>query len=379
MYLYILIGILIGLFAGLIPGLHSNTLISMLYELGIPPEILSLLIISLFAAYSITAFIPSIFFGIPDDSSVLSVLPGQRLVKEGRGSLALKTVLFSSSIAVLLSIALFPISLEFFPIAYSLIKPFLPHILILASILLIIRTKSPIKTLFIFILAGTLGHISFNLELTDPFLPLFTGMFAMAAIIAYKKSEIPKQIEEPLKPNFLKYTIIGVFGGMLADLLPGISSPSQVAAFISIFIPISSIGYLATISSVSLSEAIFSLSTSASIHKSRVGAMVWLDSFSPISDNLFPYLIFFLISFVIAALVIYKFRNNIVKLGELNFSTTSKILAAYLFALVIIINGFWGLVIFALGTLLGYLTLRLDVERSILMGAIILPTILLLL
>ncbi len=378
-YFYILLGILIGLFAGFVPGLHSNTIVSFMYSLGIPPEILSLLIIAVFAAYSITSFIPSLFLGIPDESSILSVLPGQRMVKEGKGLLALKIVLFSGILSAIISVAFFPFSLDFFQILYSAIKPYLSWILILFSLLLILKTKNILYALLIFLLSGFLGYSTFKLNLNDPFLPMFTGMFAMAAIITYTKSKIPKQKDEKLEPNFIPYVFLGVIGGIISDLLPGVSSTSQVASFLSIFFPITSIGYLATIVSVSVSQSILALSTAASIGKSRIGAIVWLDKVSPVKENLFLYLVLFLLALSVTVLLIYLLRNKLIRIVELDFSIVNKILVVYLLALVFFISGTYGLIVFGIATLLGYLTLKLNVERTMLMGSIIIPTIMLLL
>ncbi len=376
---FALIGILLGLIIGLIPGLHSNTIISFLYSLGIPSEIFPIFIITLFGAYSVSSFIPSIFFGIPDDSSILTVLPGQKLVKEGKGFLALKTVLFSVLFASLISVALFPFSLSIFPFLYSLIKPHMFYILILLSSILILKTKNPIYSLIIFLISGLLGYSTFSLKLEDPFLPLFTGMFAIAAMFAYKKTKLPPQKDSPLDLSIFKYIVLGVIGGFLADLIPGVSSPSQVAAFISLFLPITSLGYLATISSVSISEAIFALSTTASINKSRIGAIVWLNDFSDVAINPLPYLTLFLFSVLITCFILYKLRSKISILTSIDFSKFNLYLIFYLSILVYFIDGIMGLVVFFAATLLGYITLILKVERTMLMGTIILPTILFLL
>jgi TctA family transporter len=43
-----------------------------------------------------------------------------------------------------------------------------------------------------------------------------------------------------------------------------------------------------------------------------------------------------------------------------------------------VLDGFIGVVVFALASLLGYITIKLGVERTNLMGAVIIPTLLLL-
>ncbi len=372
------IGIFLGILSGLIPGLHSNTIISMLSSLNLDEQDAAIIILAIFPVHLIVSFIPSIFFGIPEQGTIITVLPGQRMVLKGKGITALKIVILSSLFAALLSVALFYPSLSLFPLFYSAIKPYLGHILLVFSILFIIRSKNPLCTGVIFLAAGFLGVYSLNAEITDSFLPLFTGMFAIAAILNYKKSKMPKQKEESIDMGFLKFTVIGVAAGFLADLLPGISSPSQVATFLTIFMPINTLGYLAAISSISMSEAVFSFATSASIDKARVGATAMLADKISIADNLFFILSIFIFSTAIAVAIIYLLRRYIGKLAEIDFSKFNIILALYLVAIVFVLNGFIGLIIFALASLLGVVTVRLGVERTTLMGAVIVPTILLL-
>lgn len=373
-----LIGIAFGLFTGIVPGIHSNTLISVLQGFGIDESMLALLIISLYPAHLIASFIPAVFFGVPDESTVVSVLPGQRMVRQGKGISALNTVILSSLFAVLISTAVFLFALDFFPAAYSVIKPFMKYILGVLAFLLIIRTKKPLYSMMIFLLAGMLGYFSLNSGMEDPFLPLFTGMFAMGAILTYKKGKMPEQRDEKMDFSFIKYSFFGVVLGMLADLVPGVSSPSQVAALASIAIPFSTVAYLATISAIAVSEAMFSLATAATIEKSRIGATAVLSEIMDVGANLELLLPLFIISISATAGIVYFFRKRIAGLARIDFSAFNIILAAYLASLSLIIDGTTGIIVFILGSALGWLTIRMGVERTTLMAAVILPTLLLL-
>lgn len=376
--LLLFLGLVIGFLSGLLPGLHSNTIIAILSSLGLAPDDLSILILAIFPLHIIVSFIPSIFFGIPEQGTVLAVLPGQRMVLEGKGLIALKIVIFSSLLAALLSIALFYPSLFLFPFFYSLLKPYLGYVLVGFSILFLIRTKEPFLASIVFVAAGFLGQYSLRLTMEDSFLPLFSGLFAMGAILNYQKSRIPMQKDGPLDFDFVKFSILGVIAGFFADLLPGIGSPSQVATFLTIFLPINTLGYLAAISSISVSEAVFSFATSASIDKARMGTTAMLAEQIHIGDNLIFVLSIFIFVLAIGVMVIHLLRKHIGKLALLDFSQFNILLAAYLASLVFVIDGFSGLIVFALASVLGFATIKLGVERTTLMGSIILPTILLL-
>lgn len=371
-------GILLGMLSGLLPGLHSNTIIAVIANLGLEPEVVALLIISIFPAHLITSFIPSIFFGVPEEATVVAMLPGHGMVLKGNGLMALKAVLLSAGFAVLIAAALFFLSLDIFPVLYEALRENMKYLVLALSIILLARTRKPHLALFIFLLAGMLGYYSLNTDMYDPFLPLFSGMFAIGAILNYTKSEVPGQKDGKVGLSFLKFSVLGVFLGMFADLLPGISSPSQVATFAAIFLPMNTLGYLAALGSISVSEGIFSLSTSASIDKSRMGATVWLSEFIDIEQNLLPLVALFILSTALTVLVLYMIRKHIARLASLDFSRVNIVLALYLAALTFVLNGALGLLVLGLASGLGWVTIRMGVERTTLMGAVIVPTLLLL-
>jgi len=374
-----ILGILIGMVSGLIPGLHSNTAIAVLSTLGIPDEAMGAIIVALFSSHLVVSFVPSIFFGIPNDPSIVSVLPGQRMVKEGRGITALKIVLVSILISTMVCVVAFSSSLTIFPVIYATIKPFVGYILIAFSGVLIWKSKNWFLTLGIFLLSGILGTFTMNVKMYDVFLPLFGGFYAMGSIITYQKgAKIPKQKDEPLDSSIMKYIAIGILLGFFADLLPGIGAPSQIATFATFIIPLNTPGYLASIAAISTSESIFSFSTSASIDKSRMGATAWLSSYVSIGDNLVYVLVLFLLSVTISGAIVFFARNWIGKLATLDFSKINILIALYLIAIIFVLDGIEGLAILAVSSCLGYATIRLGVSRTTLMGAIIVPTILLL-
>ena len=377
--LFFLYGIILGIISGLLPGLHSNTIISIITALGFSNEQLALIIIALLPAHILISFIPSIFFGIPDQNTVVSVLPGQRMVLKGKGMLALKVVLISSLLAILISTFFFYFSLDFFELVYSLIREYVKYIVLVLSIIFLSRSKNIPFALVIFLLAGFLGYSSFNLKMTDPFLPLFSGMFAMAAFFTYSNNKLPKQKDVPVNNfGFIKYSLLGVLLGIFSDFLPGISSASQVAILLTLFMRLETLEYLAAISAITISQAMFTLATSVAIDKSRMGTTEMLAQVFDIKNNLLLLVVAFLVSAAIVSVIIYLLRKRVGQLANIDFSKFNLLLAAYLVCIVFIIDGTIGLVILVLASLLGYATIKLEVERTNLMGAVIIPTLMLL-
>ena len=100
-------GSCMGAFSGIVPGIHVNTLASVL--LAAYPAIESVLepaagaygasvavcccIMSASVVHSFLDFVPSVFIGAPDSEDCISVLPGHRLLLQGRGMEAVRAAL----------------------------------------------------------------------------------------------------------------------------------------------------------------------------------------------------------------------------------------------------------------------------------------------
>ncbi len=145
------------------PGVHVNTL-SLLLVAGYPlleppiaftcslfgadptlaPLLLSCLIVSAAISHSFVDFVPSTFLGVPDESNVLSILPGHRLLLAGKGieavTHAAKGSFVGAIVAVLATLPLQillspPISLD------TQLKPFIPWVLIVVAAALVLSEK----------------------------------------------------------------------------------------------------------------------------------------------------------------------------------------------------------------------------------------------
>ncbi|MEE9564714.1 MAG: tripartite tricarboxylate transporter permease, partial [Candidatus Hydrothermarchaeaceae archaeon] len=89
--LLILAGVILGTFTGMVPGIHVNTvvivllsLLPVLLEHFSPTGVVSL-IVAMSVVHTFVDYIPSILIGAPQEDSVLSTLPGHRMLMEGRG------------------------------------------------------------------------------------------------------------------------------------------------------------------------------------------------------------------------------------------------------------------------------------------------------
>src|SRR3989344_5219783 len=128
----VLVGLLLGTFTGLFPGIHINLVSVILLSLSpflseyISLLTLSVVIISMSVTHTFLDAIPSIFLGAPDSGMELGVLPGHRLLLQGRGYEAVVLTAIGSLFAVIMMVAFAPIGFPFIKIIYPLIQKYIP-------------------------------------------------------------------------------------------------------------------------------------------------------------------------------------------------------------------------------------------------------------
>ncbi|MDD1773104.1 MAG: tripartite tricarboxylate transporter permease [Methanomassiliicoccales archaeon] len=158
-----LAGASLGIVTGLAPGIHANTLALLLVTLYGPiqgslswlcgtfdvdvalvPLLVSTIIVSAAVVHSFVDFIPSVFLGAPDESQVLSVLPGHRLLLAGKGLEAVRCAAVGSFVGALIAMMLV-VPMKFLmgpPVdLYETIGPLIPYILVIVLVMLILSER----------------------------------------------------------------------------------------------------------------------------------------------------------------------------------------------------------------------------------------------
>ena len=245
--LAILTGILFGTFTGLTPGVHVNLISVILISispalLGLTsPLVLCVFIISVATTHTFIDPIPAIFLGAPNEATALSVLPGHRLLLQGRGYEAVKLTVIGSLLCLIILIAIIPIILPFLPIVYSAVQPYIGYILVLVVIFMLSKEKGLRKMYWAFILflmSGILGLEVFSIHsLNQPLLGMLSGLFGVSTLLMSLKDDvkIPNQlITEEIKvkkSNLIKALGAATISGSITGLFPGIGA--AIAALIS--------------------------------------------------------------------------------------------------------------------------------------------------
>tara|TARA_Y100000310_G_scaffold202483_1_gene202684 strand:+ start:18130 stop:19338 length:1209 start_codon:yes stop_codon:yes gene_type:complete len=388
----IFVGILLGIFTGLIPGIHVNliavsllTLSPLLLEFA-SPLTLSLVIVGMAITHTFLSTIPSIFLGAPDSDNVLSVLPGHKLLLEGKGYEAVALTVVGSLASLLLCIAIIPLLMMFIDFSYPFLKEKIGFILVVASVFLLYKEKNGhLWALIVFLLAGVLGIIVLTGSLTsNPLFPLLSGLFGISSLLISLSSntKIPPQVvSNPSLPTSegIQAISISVVIGSLCSTLPGLG-PAQAAIIGSQFMKKSNAkSFLVLVGGLSTVNMIASFVTLYLIDKARNGAVITISQIlTSLSKTEFIVLVAAsLITGGFATILALKLTKVFSRvMCKINYRTLCISIISLITILVVILSGFFGLLILIVATCLGIVPPLKNVGRNHLMGCLLLPIIL---
>ena len=384
--LYLFLGVLIGFITGLIPGLHPNTIFVFIVSLPVmmTTSLTNTLvfIVSTSLSNTFTDFIPSIFFGAPEEDSCLSTLPGHRMFLEGRGYEALLlTVIGGLGVSILFIISL-PITLILIPFLYSHIHAHLHIILILIAVWMIMTEKglSKFYAILVFLMSGLFGTIALNtISPQTSIFPALTGMFGVSVLILSLKrgTKPPEQKITTPKRRHIKGIITGWLAGFFVGMLPGIGS-SQAGVIASQLCRANKKDFLTALGGINTTNIFFTIMVFYILNKTRSGTVWAISQFmNTITFNQMLILVFSGLSacFISALTTIYtgKLFTNIINKIRYNTITISVLIVLPL--IVVFFTGFVGLLIMIIGMFIGVFTNLLGIKRTHLMGFLMLPTI----
>ncbi len=391
----VLIGCFFGCITGLIPGIHVN-LISVLlvslsgYLLGITnPVSLSVFIIAMAVTHTFLDAIPSIFLGAPDADMALGVLPGHRLLLEGKGYEAVKLTVIGSLLALILTLFLIPFMIPFVPKIYSFVQPYMGYILIFVVVYMILEEKEGNKIFFgsfVFFISGILGIIVLGWEnLEQPLFPLLSGLFGTSTLVVslLQNAEIPKQqITEGVKVGFsdkVKAVSAAVFSGSLTGLMPGLGAAQAAIIAMQLVGNMGVYAFMILIGGINTVNFTFSLVTFYTLEKARNGAVVAiLEIIKKINlEQLLVFLFAALVAGCIATLLALFFARIFSKLiVKVNYRKLCIGIISFITMMVIYFSGLTGLLILVTSTAVGIIPGLIGVKRSHAMGCLLLPVIL---
>lgn len=429
-----MLGGLIGGFSGLMPGMHPNTLAALiaispfmaLIMPLVPNEleysniiIFGSFLISILLAHSLTEMIPTAFMGIPNDDTIVALLPSQRLFASGRWDLLIECTMVGSLGAVIL------FAIIFIPICgimggpfelYRSIKGFFAIILIGIAILVIVsagRARRILSSAAIFLLSGIFGLVVLTLSIPQSItelipsdiwvndsscflLPAFSGFFSVPSLILMKKKkQSPKfiaQSQEEVEVPRLTSLLRSILPSTLVGWIPGITNAyATTLSFIGLRMKSSSLAsacrYLVTYSATNVGGSLHSIIAFFVIGRARNGIIESINDQIGQMDVL-PFeiiqppmmLLCFLwsacIGAVVGALILRTIGSWILQNNRFEFGRYVRIgIIVFIMSLVIAISGPAGLLVLFTSVVLAVLTINMCVSRIHLMGFILFPVI----
>lgn len=379
MLLQLFLGVLAGIITGLIPGVHVNLVSMLAVEQNV--AFLGVFVVALAVTHSFLDSIPSIFLGAPDAAMVLGVLPGHRLLLEGRGFGAVLLTLVGSLGGLILSIALLPFW-RFALKLYPLILPFLGWLLLAVSALLILRESRRFHAFVLFVLAGLLGLVVLRTDIVaEPLFPMLSGLFGISSLLMSLSSPnaIPPQrlhFELALDWQLFKAVLAGSFSGFLTSMLPGLGSAQAAVIALLLAGSLSVQHVLVLLGSVNTVNFVLSLLTWESLDKARNGAIVAISSrIEPSSELTVVLLATAVVAAALACILgILLARHSARLMNRVPYRSLCIVVICVLAILVFWRAGPRGLLLLVVSTLIGLYAPLAGCSRAHAMACLLLPT-----
>ncbi len=381
-FFLIILGCIAGVFTGLIPGIHMNTVsLSLIYLMPKNTELIYF-IIAMSVVHTFVDFIPSILFGAPEAENFLSILPGHKMLLEGKGLEAIKITVFGGLLGGIISIIISFVFVELIEKISWLIPKMIPAILVFVLLLMVSEEKNKKYSVIVILLSGGLGLIILNdfFIVKESLFVLVTGFFAFPLLInsIQKEVKIPLQKETKNTISFqeIKGSLLSVFGGSVVSLIPAIG-PSISAFVISKFSKLNSKAFLALIGGINTTNIIFSFFVLISIGKTRSGSAVAIKGLGGFAENeLILICLIILIALIFASIVTVFLSKFLIKIiQKLDYKKMNLIILIFLLVLVFFFSGINGLIASVFSSCIGLIAIKKGVKKSSCMAFLIFPVL----
>lgn len=389
----IVIGVLIGTFTGLIPGLHVNTVLAVVIPLSaVLLEHLTVMeVVAFIASMSVThtfvEFIPAVLVGAPREDSVLSVLPGHRLLMRGRGYEAVRLTVMGGVGSIVVVTVFLPLAVVLLPAIYAPSRSVLPYLLLGVLAYMVLTERRPVKMIYALMVIGYSGVLGVLLlsysPLTggDVLFPILTGLFGISTLLlsAKRGGRIPKQslrYDSGLRSSGI---LAGSIGGMLTGLLPGVGSSQSALMAHNLLGKKGDKEFLVALGGVNTADGIYALLALYLISNPRSGASIAVERLmGELTWNDFLYLVaaVLLTTFFAAYITLGLGRLLVRRVQMIRYRPFSAVVLVFLVLLVYGMTGSTGLLILATSTGIGLLAPLTGVKRTHSMAVLIIPTVL---
>lgn len=401
-----LIGVLIGTITGMVPGIHVNTAGAILFAsstflLGfVSPEFLCVLMVSMSIAHALLEFVPSMLLGVPQEGTATSILPGHRMVLQGRSKEVIRIVSLGGFGAILVTIFMLPVFAVALPILHDITKPYTWMILLFASIYLTYSLTATYRdfiwALFLFVSSGILGWTIFQTPISSgvSLMCVFSGLFGISTILfsLNDNSTIPHQnqfYELDIDFGRFKSIFAGGMTGAILGFLPGFGPAqgtviAQAASGTNDNDDEDTVNFLLATSGLNISDCLFSLIAIYIIGNPRSGIAVYMSYLisEMTLNHLFIFIFASLLAVSVSLVLSLKIGDSFSRLmGGVDYKKLSvgvvllQIMILYIFIFYYRVPVGYMTLALVTSTAMGMLPHFLGVGKSHLMGVLIIPAI----
>ncbi|MDO5814798.1 MAG: tripartite tricarboxylate transporter permease [Methanobrevibacter sp.] len=400
------IGIAIGTTTGMIPGIHVNTAGAILFASStflltmVSPEFLCVLMVSMSIAHALIEFVPSMLLGVPQEGTATSILPGHRMVLQGRSKEVIRIVSVGGFGAIIVTIIMMPVFAIVLPLLHDVSKPFTWIILLVASIYLTYNltanTRDFLWALLLFVLSGILGWVIFQTPISSgtTLMCVFSGLFGISTILfsLNDSSTIPHQnpfYELNIDYNKFKSIFAGGITGAILGFLPGFG-PAQGTVIAQAVSGTNdnndddTVNFLLATSGLNISDCLFSLIAIYIIGNPRSGIAVYMSYliFEMGLNHLAIFIFASLIAVSVSLVLSLKLGDSFSRLmGGVDYKKLSigvillQIAILYIFIFYYKAPVLYMTLALITSTAMGMLPHYIGVGKSHLMGVLIIPAI----
>lgn len=377
----VFLGVLTGVFTGLTPGIHPNTVIftsmPVYFGSGIDFWLYGCFISGISVSHTFHDFIPSIFLGVPEPSSALAALPGQKMALQGRGIEAFDSTVYGGVYAMLFAVLFSPILYFTLQNIYSLLQPYMGYLLLFILSLIVFKSDAEYQAAVVACLSGVLGLLSFSAPVNQQYVltPIFGGLFAFPSLLQALRSEggIPEQRSELEDgEDYRSAGLLGFLASVPITVFPGLSS--SVATTFLLPLIRSRKHFLAAVGGVNTSDIFLSFLALIVMGRARSGASVAVQTVGSSGA----------VSFVVASSILalgltvpVAFRSSrwFVRSGIVRKQKSiSALILLFLIATSFRLTGAIGLLIFFTASAIGFFA-GLNSDRHACMAVLLVPSI----
>ena len=378
-------GVIAGVL-GAIPFLHTNTLLQFFRGTFSGTLETAVFVVALSFSHLVFETVPSLFLFLPSENQSVNVLPNQKMVLEGKGNYALKTIVLSIIAAVSATALLGPLLSLFMPAVNSLLSPYFKYVFLLVILLYFVSDDNRRKMLLgigVFVLSGIFAYLVFSVPLVkEPLFPLLAGFFGVPAILAAGKGakiEIGKKDEKIAfgKKEWM-LVLLSVPMGLLSTLFPALSV-SILLSIAFMFLENDAKSFVVLGPAIAASKMLSDFFSSVSIGKSRSMVAVFTGELTRTHGTELSLVILAFTALSAAALSSLALLGAYGKIVEaavkIEIEKLRIIAFVVIVAFILFMGGFEALFVLSVSASIGMLPMLLKIRRGYAVGALMLPSL----